>query len=116
MCIRDRNIEVFPSLKEETTLPLRSSECELVIEVSSRVYPGLCLTPILIDRSTYERNAERDMIFSSLLMGIAIVFIIFYAMDLILKPRSGYSISILLLMLLFLIKSFSRGPIFSRCV
>lgn len=108
-----RNIEVFPSLKEETTLPLRSSECELVIEVSSRVYPGLCLTPILIDRSTYERNAERDMIFSSLLMGIAIVFIIFYAMDLILKPRSGYSISILLLMLLFLIKSFSRGPIFS---
>ena len=107
------NTEVFPSYIEMNTLPLRSSECELVIEVSSHVYPGLCLTPILIDRSTYEQAAERDIIFSSLLLGIAIVFIIFYAMDRMLKPKSGYSVTILLVMILFLLKSFYRGPIFS---
>ena len=89
------NTEVFPSYIEMNTLPLRSSECELVIEVSSHVYPGLCLTPILIDRSTYEQAAERDIIFSSLLLGIAIVFIIFYAMDRMLKPKSGYLVTIL---------------------
>lgn len=107
------NIAVSPSLKEVIPLPLRSSACDLVIEVASRVYPGLCLAPVLIDRATYERNSERNLVFSSLLMGIAMVFIIFYAMDLILKPKSGYSFSILFMMILFLIKSFSRGPIFS---
>lgn len=107
------NIEIVPVLKKENTIPLRSSECDLVIEVTSRTYPGLCLTPILVEQSSYERSAQRNLVFSSLLMGIAIVFIIFYTMDLILKPKSGYSVSILFLMLLFLLKSFYRGAIFS---
>ncbi|WP_050697346.1 sensor histidine kinase [Anaeromassilibacillus senegalensis] len=107
------NIEIEPEIRKYNNFYLRSSECDLVIETASRTYPGLCITPVLIEHDAFERDARRNLIFSSLLLGIAIVFIIFYTMDLILKPKSGYSVSILILMLLLLLKSVYRASIFS---
>lgn len=98
---------VSAGYRDEGSVTLRASRCELVVETAGYVLPGLSVAPGLMERDAFFSAYNRFCALSLLLFGMGVLIAAAYALDLFLTPRSGYSPALLLAMILLLFKGLS---------
>ena len=91
---------------------LRSSTSELVVEMAGRYLPGMSLTPMLMGDNTFDARHSWQQAWVLILFGMAILMVGYYAMNLVLTPRSGYSPQMLAALLLLLCKLMSLNAVY----
>lgn len=109
---RGTSMKIEAGFSEDSSIPLRSSTCELVIEVSGQALPGLSMAPILAEKSWYQQTYQQYQAIVFLLFGTNCLFAIAYAMGLILTPHSGYSATMFFAILLLLWNGLSIDTVF----
>lgn len=100
-------ISVQADASRESALLLQSSVCELVVETSGLLLPGLSIPPRLQEYGRWQREYNQYRALALLLFGMHILYTASYLLQLILNPRSGYSWSMFAVLLLLLLKGLS---------
>ena len=107
------SMEITADFSEEALLPLRSSTCELVVETSGRLFQGLSIAPVLMQKEAYTKQYQWYQALVFLLLGTNILFVIAYAMGIILTPACGYSLVMFAGLLLLLGQEAAMDPVYS---
>lgn len=76
---------------EEAPFTLHSAVCELVVETSGQIFPGLSIAPRIQEYRAWRGEYDRYRAFVLLLFGMHILYAAAYLIQLLLNPRSGYS-------------------------
>lgn len=113
MVSKGDSMEIVADFSEDSLLPLRSSVCELTVEVSGRFFNGLSIAPVLMWKNNYVKQYHVYQAMVFLLFGTNLLFLIAYLMGMILTPESGYSPVIFTGLLLLLFQEASVDTIYS---
>lgn len=110
---REAATKIEAGFTENSAMPLRSSDCEIVVEVSGKLFSGLSIAPVLMERSSYTLYYQRYQAAIFILVGVNLLFALAYAVGLGLTPRGGYSPKVFLAIFILLLQGLSLDPVFS---
>lgn len=96
-----------------TTITLQSSECDLIVETAGYLLPGMSFTPRIQDESVWSEQYDRYHTWMILLLGMHILFLCSYLLQLKITPDSGYSRSVFLVMVLLAVRMIYADAAFS---
>lgn len=99
-----------------TTITLQSSECDLIIETAGYLLPGLSFTPRIQDESVWSEQYDRYHTWMILLLGMHMLFLCSYLLQLKITPDSGYSRSVFLVLFLLAIHMIYSDAAFSAVI
>lgn len=106
-------LSVNADASEETYITLHSSACELVVEVAGQYLPGLSMAPRVQEQGKQKQQYGQYRAFALLLLGMHLLFVAAYAVQLILAPRSGYSRGMFFAFFLLLLRELAADIPFS---
>lgn len=104
---------VHGGVSQEIAFTLHSDVCELVVETSGQLLPGLSIAPRIQEYGTWQQEYNRYRAVVLLLFGMHILFVASYLIQLILNPRSGFSWAMLGALTLLLLKGLASDIPFS---
>ncbi len=96
-----------------TTITLQSSECDLIVETAGYLLPGMSFTPRIQDESIWSEQYDRYHTWMILLLGMHILFLCSYLLQLKITPDSGYSRSVFLILVLLAVRMIYADAAFS---
>lgn len=99
-----------------TTITLQSSECDLIIETAGYLLPGLSFTPRIQEESVWSEQYDRYHTWMILLLGMHMLFLCSYLLQLKITPDSGYSRSVFLVLFLLAIRMIYSDAAFSAVI
>lgn len=110
---REGATKIQSGFTENALMPLRSSDCEIVVEVSGKMFCGLSIAPVLMEKSNYTQYYQRYQAAVFILVGVNMLFALAYAVGLVLTPRAGFSLKVFFAILLLLFQVIATDPVFS---
>ena len=99
-----------------TTITLQSSECDLIIETAGYLLPGLSFTPRIQEERVWSEQYDRYHTWMILLLGMHMLFLCSYLLQLKITPDSGYSRSVFLVLFLLAIRMIYSDAAFSAVI